>query len=181
MKNLPGNSTSRKALFTLKLIFILLSILTLIDLFILFFNELWYFEGSWYRPPLTAEDYFSLWVIPQNSYVAMNKEFIHYYLFSFIIFVVYFYWYYELNDIDEPTVPLEQRCPAILFNKPMARITEANWLVPLLVAVITGNLCPDGYLETSQALVITASIQICCYIIFCVYYRRTIKEYSNNI
>ena len=157
----------------------MLSALTLIDIFILCFNELWYFDGSWYRPPLTVEDYFTLWVIPQNNYVSMNKEFIHYYLFSFIVFAVYFYWYHELNDIDEPTIPPEQRAPEILFNKTLARITEANWLVPLLVAVITGNLCPDGYLKTSQALVITASVQIFCYVIFYMHYRRTVKAYKH--
>ena len=147
-------------------IFMLLTVMAVYDVVVLSISQNVVLLKEWHNPPLIMGNYFGSTPSRQNSYLYVNRDFLQYYFFSVLLFVAYFYWYHELNDDDELTLALDARMPSILFDKRLARLVEINMVVPLLAAVITGNLCPDKILTISQALNITASIQLVCCILF---------------
>lgn len=125
-------------------------------------------------------DYFHLVSVPQTSgYWYVNQDFFQYYVFFVIFFFAYAYWYHELNDDDELTIPLDQRLPTILFDKSLARLTKLNLIVPFITAVITGNLWPDGILALEKGILITATIQIICFMLYLVRFCRVWQRYCH--
>ena len=126
-------------------IFMLLTVMAVYDVVVLSISQNVVLFKEWHNPPFIMGNYFGSTPSRQNSYLYVNRDFLQYYFFSVLLFVAYFYWYHELNDDDELTLALDARMPSILFDKRLARLVEINMVVPLLAAVITGNLCPENF------------------------------------
>lgn len=174
----------QKVVLSIKILLGFFTLLALFDLFGILFNNVYFMMTPRldYHAPFVFGQYFSLLPAPiPSSYMEVNRYFMIYYFFAAISFPIYFYWRFELNDDDEWDISEENRINPILFEKKLGYIVLANCIVPMIVAILIGNLYLNSGFTVIQVLNVVAIIQLVLYSLFLLVFVGNWRQYKISI
>lgn len=134
-----------------------------------------------YKPGFAFEHLWHFSPVPKTWGLAYEmQDYLHYYFSFLVLFVLFFLWFYELDDEDEFHIQQSEKLPRILFDRALKKVAKIHLIVPFFTALVCANLYPDGILPLNKGIILSSVTQICCFILYAICFSQTWKKYKTE-